>query len=88
MDEEQQAQEQVVPVGEAVDLEALIALVEARVIENLTRVDRADGAGARSAEREQRMSEYQIADGHDNAAGLTALEALDPPLFAAYADGC
>lgn len=33
------------------------------------------------------MSEYRIADGHDNAAGLTALEALAPPLFAAYADG-
>jgi hypothetical protein len=33
------------------------------------------------------MSEYQIAEGHDNAAGLTALEALEPPLFAAYADG-
>ena len=33
------------------------------------------------------MSEYQIAAGHNNAAGLTALEALDPPLFAAYADG-
>ncbi|MEO8396498.1 MAG: hypothetical protein ABI700_26125 [Chloroflexota bacterium] len=33
------------------------------------------------------MSEYQIADGHNNAAGLVALEALDPPLFAAYADG-
>lgn len=33
------------------------------------------------------MSDYKIADGHDNAAGLTALDALDPPLFAAYADG-
>ncbi len=33
------------------------------------------------------MSEYQIADGHDNAAGLTELAVLDPPLFAAYADG-
>ncbi len=33
------------------------------------------------------MSEYQIAEGHDNEAGLTALELLDPPLFAAYADG-
>ena len=33
------------------------------------------------------MSEYQIADGHDNAAGLTALEALNPPLFAAYGEG-
>jgi len=33
------------------------------------------------------VSEYKIADGHDNAAGLTPLEALDPPLFAAYADG-
>ncbi len=33
------------------------------------------------------MSEYQIADGHNNAAGLVALEELDPPLFAAYADG-
>ena len=33
------------------------------------------------------MSEYQIADGHDNAVELTTLEALDPPLFAAYADG-
>ena len=33
------------------------------------------------------MSEYQIADGHDNAGGLVALEALDPPLFAAYVDG-
>ena len=33
------------------------------------------------------MSEYKIADGWDNAAGLTALEALDPPLFAGYADG-
>jgi hypothetical protein len=33
------------------------------------------------------VSEYQIADGHDNAAGLVALEALDPPLFAGYAEG-
>ncbi len=33
------------------------------------------------------MSEYQIADGWDNAAGLVALETLDPPLFAGYADG-
>ncbi len=33
------------------------------------------------------MSEYKIADGHDNGGGLNALEALDPPLFAAYADG-
>lgn len=33
------------------------------------------------------MSSYKIADGHDNAAGLVALAALDPPLFAAYADG-
>lgn len=33
------------------------------------------------------MSDYQIADGHDNAAGLTALDALSPSLFAAYADG-
>lgn len=33
------------------------------------------------------MSEYQIADGHDNEAGLTELTLLDPPLFAAYADG-
>lgn len=33
------------------------------------------------------MSQYGIADGHDNAEGLTALDALEPPLFAAYADG-
>jgi hypothetical protein len=33
------------------------------------------------------MSEYRIADGHENAGELTALAALDPPLFAAYADG-
>jgi hypothetical protein len=33
------------------------------------------------------MSDYQIADGHDNAEGLTALEDLEPPLFAAYAEG-
>jgi hypothetical protein len=33
------------------------------------------------------VSEYQIADGHDNEAGLTELALLDPPLFAAYADG-
>ena len=33
------------------------------------------------------MSEYKIAEGHDNVAGLTALEALDPPLFAAYGEG-
>lgn len=33
------------------------------------------------------MSEYKIADGHDNAAGLTELALLDAPLFAAYADG-
>ncbi len=33
------------------------------------------------------MSEYKIANGHDNSGGLAALEALDPPLFAAYADG-
>lgn len=33
------------------------------------------------------MSDYQIADGHDNEAGLTELALLDPPLFAAYADG-
>jgi hypothetical protein len=33
------------------------------------------------------MSDYKIADGHDNAAGLTELALLDAPLFAAYADG-
>ena len=33
------------------------------------------------------MSNYQIAAGYDNAAALTALEELAPPLFAAYADG-
>lgn len=33
------------------------------------------------------MSDYQIANGHDNTAGLTAIEALSAPLFAAYADG-
>ena len=33
------------------------------------------------------MNDYQIADGHDNDAGLTALAELDPPLFAAYSDG-
>jgi hypothetical protein len=33
------------------------------------------------------MSEYKIADGHDNIAGLTELALLDVPLFAAYADG-
>src|SRR5690606_11834768 len=33
------------------------------------------------------VTTYMIADGHGNAAGLTALDALDPPLFAAYAGG-
>lgn len=33
------------------------------------------------------MSEYKIADGHDNVGGLTELALLDAPLFAAYADG-
>gem|GEM_PF-6699839 len=33
------------------------------------------------------MSEYKIANGHDNVAGLTELALLDVPLFAAYADG-
>lgn len=33
------------------------------------------------------MSEYQIANGHNNAAGLTELPELDPPLFAAYTEG-
>ena len=33
------------------------------------------------------MSEYKIADGHNNAGALAALEALSAPLFAAYADG-
>jgi hypothetical protein len=33
------------------------------------------------------MSEYKIADGHDNTAGLTELALLDVPLFAAYGDG-
>lgn len=33
------------------------------------------------------MSEYQIADGHDNEGDLTELALLDPPLFAGYADG-
>ncbi|MEP7294508.1 MAG: hypothetical protein ABI835_22150 [Chloroflexota bacterium] len=33
------------------------------------------------------MSSYQIAIGHDNAAGLSELAQLDPPLFAAYTEG-
>lgn len=33
------------------------------------------------------MNDYQIADGHDNDGDLTALAELDPPLFAAYAEG-
>ena len=38
MDEKQQAKEQPVPASEAVDVEAIIALVEARVIDQLTQM--------------------------------------------------
>ncbi len=33
------------------------------------------------------MSDYKIANTHNNAAGLQALDALIPPLFAAYTGG-